>query len=113
MGPTGEVSNVEQKNLYNGPLYKKILSMFDSLPVVSIWLEMSINWYTKSHKDPKNVFILQEGGFTRALLTLLVIRVVLLLTFYGVLNPLIPQLYIKKNGGRIGSFTVVLNCRGS
>ena len=43
------------------------------------------------------MFILQEGGFTHAPLTLLVIRVVLLLTFYGVLNPLIPQLYVITN----------------
>ena len=42
----------------------------------------------------KNVPILQEGGFTPAPSTLLVIRVVLLHTFYGVLNPLIPQLYV-------------------
>ena len=52
MESTGEVSNVEQKNLYNGLLYKKILSMFDTSPVVSIWLEMSINWHTKS-QGPK------------------------------------------------------------
>ena len=53
MESTGEVSNVEQKNLYNSPLYKKFLSMFDSLPVVSIWLEMSINWRTKSQGPKK------------------------------------------------------------
>ena len=29
MEPTGEVSNVEQKKLFNGLLYKKIHSMFD------------------------------------------------------------------------------------
>ena len=52
MESTGEVSNVEQKNLFNGLLYKKILSMFDTSPVVSIWLEMSINWHTKS-QGPK------------------------------------------------------------
>ena len=52
MESTGEVSNVEQKNLYNGLLYKKILLMFDTSPVVSIWLEMSINWHTKS-QGPK------------------------------------------------------------
>ena len=53
MESTGEVSNVEQKNLYNGPLYKKILSMFDSSPVVSFWLKMSINWHTKSQGPKK------------------------------------------------------------
>ena len=42
----------------------------------------------------KNVPILQKGGFISASLTLLAIRVVLLLTLYGVLNPLIPQLYV-------------------
>ena len=42
----------------------------------------------------KNVPILQKGGFTPAPLTLLAIRVVLLHELYGVLNPLIPQLYI-------------------
>ena len=42
----------------------------------------------------KNVSILQKGGFTPASLTLLAIRVVLLHTLYGVLNPLIPQLYV-------------------
>ena len=37
MEPTGEVSsNIEQKNLYNALLYKKILSIFDTSPVVSI-----------------------------------------------------------------------------
>ena len=43
----------------------------------------------------KNVSILQKGGFTPAPLTLLAIRVVLLHTLYGVLNPLIPQLYVS------------------
>ena len=52
MESTGEVSNIEQKNLYNGLLHKKILLMFDTSPVVSIWLEMSINWHTKS-QGPK------------------------------------------------------------
>ena len=41
----------------------------------------------------KNVSILLEGGSNPALHTLLVIRVVLLLALYGVLNPLVPQLY--------------------
>ena len=41
-----------------------------------------------------NLFVLQEGGSSPAPPTLLVIRVVLLHTLYGVSNPLIPQLYI-------------------
>ena len=41
-----------------------------------------------SQGPKKKVFILQEGGFTHAPLTLLIIRVVLLLSFYGELNPL-------------------------
>ena len=52
METTGEVSSVEQKNLYNALLCKKIPSIFDTSPVVSIWLEMSINWHTKS-QGPK------------------------------------------------------------
>ena len=42
------------------------------------------------------ILILQVGGFTPAPLTLLVIRVVLLHTLYGVLNSLIPQLYLPE-----------------
>ena len=53
MEPTGEVSSDEQKNLYNALLYKKILLMFDTSPVVSIWLEMSMNWHTKSQGPKK------------------------------------------------------------
>ena len=64
MESTGEVSNVEQKNLYNGPLYKKILSMFDSSPVVSIWLEMSMNWHIKSQGPKKKLLTLNKGSFT-------------------------------------------------
>ena len=43
----------------------------------------------------KNVPILQKWGFIPAPLTLLAIRVVLLHKLIGVLNPLIPQLYVK------------------
>ena len=64
MEPTGEVSNVEPKNLYNA----KDLT--------------------------KNVFIFLRGGFTPAPWTLLVIRAVLLQSLYGVSNPFCPQLYI-------------------
>ena len=42
----------------------------------------------------KNVTIFQKGGSTHVPPTLLVIRVVLLHMLYGVLNPLIPQLYV-------------------
>ena len=48
MEPTGEVSNVEQKKLYNPYYMKKFLSMFNTSPVDSIWLEISINLLTKS-----------------------------------------------------------------
>ena len=46
MEPTGEVSNIEQRK-YNDLLYKKNPSMFDTSPVGSIWLEISINWHNK------------------------------------------------------------------
>ena len=42
----------------------------------------------------KNVSVFQEGGSTPSPPTLLVIRVGLLHTLYGVSNPLIPQLYV-------------------
>ena len=61
MESTGEVSNVEQKNLYNGLLYKKILLMFDTSPVVSIWLKMSINWHTKSQGPKKKCTHFSRG----------------------------------------------------
>ena len=59
-------------------LIKKLFSMFEMWPFTSIWLEISINWYTKS-QGPKNKCInFTKGGFTPAPLTLLGIRVVLL-----------------------------------
>ena len=61
MESTGEVSNVEQKNLYNGLLHKKILLMFDTSPVVSIWLEMSKNWHTKSQGPKKKCAHFSRG----------------------------------------------------
>ena len=61
MESTGEVSNVEQKNLYNGLLHKKILLMFDTSPVVSIWLKMSINWHTKSQGPKKKCTHFSRG----------------------------------------------------
>ena len=52
METTGEVSSVEQKIYIMRYYVKKIPSIFDTSPVVSIWLEMSINWHTKS-QGPK------------------------------------------------------------
>ena len=56
-------------------------------------MEMSINWQQIAKDLRKNVFILQEEGFTLAPLKMLIIGTVLLLKPYGVLNPIIPQLY--------------------
>ena len=53
MEPTGEVSNVEQKNLYNALLYKKNLLMFNALSIGSIWFKISISWPTKSQGPKK------------------------------------------------------------
>ena len=71
--------------------------MFDISPVVSIWLEMSINWHTKS-QGPKKKCIFLGGEFTPAPWTLLVIRVVLLQLLYGVSKPFCPQPYIIEGG---------------
>ena len=95
MEVNGEVTNFKRKNLFNELLYKHFFSKFETSPFTSIWLEIFINWYTKSQGPKKNVPILQKGGFIPAPLTLLAIRVVLLHKLYGVLNPLIPQLYIS------------------
>ena len=78
-----------------------------------------------SQGPKKNVPILQKGGFIPDPLTLLAIRVVLLQTLYGVLNPLIPQLYVCKNlvtpvhkinytfGGSSGAkiFATIFHCK--
>ena len=78
MEPTGKVSNVEQKNLYNALLYKKIsqclilrqLSPFD-------WKCLQIG--TQRAKDlRKNGLILQKGASTHIPHKQPVIRVVLL-----------------------------------
>ena len=87
---TGELSNIERIFLYNGPLYKFFCSTFDTSPVDSIWLEMSINWHTKSQGPNKNVLIFLGGGFTPVPLAQLLIRVVLLQSLYGVCNPFCP-----------------------
>ena len=76
--------------------------MFDISPVVSIWMEMSMNWHTKSQGPKKNVFILIGGGSTPDPPTLLVIRVVLLRTLYGELNPFFSQLYILSGYQKLG-----------
>ena len=75
IGVNGHVSNFEQKILYNRLLYKKFLSMFDISPVGSIWLEISINWHTKSQGPKKKCTY-----FTPVLPRPLVIRVILLHT---------------------------------
>ena len=90
METTGELSNIERIFLYNGPLYKFFCSTFDTSPVDSIWLEMSVNWHTKSQGPKKNLLIFLGEGFTPASLALLVIRVLLLQWLYGVSNPLCP-----------------------
>ena len=40
---------------------KKNLSMFDTSPVVSIWLKMSINWHTKSQGPKKKCTHFSRG----------------------------------------------------
>ena len=42
-------------------LHKKILLMFDTSPVVSIWLEMSINWHTNSQGAKKKCAYFSRG----------------------------------------------------
>ena len=46
---TGEVLNFESDFLYNEALY----NFFDTSPVSSIWLEISMNWHTKSQGPKK------------------------------------------------------------
>ena len=55
MEPTGEIANNKKNTVLH--YIRKILSMFDTSPVGSIWLEMSINWHTKGQGLKKNVFI--------------------------------------------------------
>ena len=52
METTGEVSNIERIFLYNRALNKFFGKMFSTSLVGSIWLEMSMNWHTKS-QGPK------------------------------------------------------------
>ena len=53
METTDELSNIERIFLCNGPLYKFFCSTFDTSPVDSVWLEMSVNWHTKSQGPKK------------------------------------------------------------
>ena len=68
----------------------KFYPKFETSLYTSIWLETSINWYTKS-QGPKKKSVFQEGGSTPAPPTLLVIMVVLLHTLYELLNALSPN----------------------
>ena len=61
METTGEVSNIERIFLYNRPLNKFFCSTFDTSPVDSIWLEMSINWHTKSQGPKKKCIHFSRG----------------------------------------------------
>ena len=56
MKPNGEVSNVEQKNYIDALLYEK-----NSSDVGSIWLEISINWHTKSQGPKKKCIHFSSG----------------------------------------------------
>ena len=52
MESNGDVTSIERFFLYNATLYKFFCKMFATSPVGFIWLEMSINWHTKS-QGPK------------------------------------------------------------
>ena len=53
MESNGEVSNFEMKNLCNTVLHNFFYPKFDTLPFDSIWLEISIDWHTKSQGPKK------------------------------------------------------------
>ena len=55
MESNGEVSNFEMKNLCNSVLHNFFYPKFDTSPFDSIWLEISIDWHTKS-QGPKKKF---------------------------------------------------------
>ena len=84
---TGEVLNF-------GHYTKKFFQSLILHQKSPIWLEISRNWHTKSQGPKKNIPILQERGFTPVPWTLLVIRVVLLKSLYGVCNPFCPVVYV-------------------
>ena len=52
----GEVSNLENKILYNRLLNNFFFPKFDTSPFCSIWLEISTNWHTKS-QGPKKKWV--------------------------------------------------------
>ena len=58
----------------------------------------------------KNVFNFLRGGSTLVPPTLLVIRVALLHTLYGVLNPFFPQLYIQNIDYNYTFTTTIASC---
>ena len=68
------------KNLYNALLYKKIFSKFETPLVNSNWLEIFINWHTKSQGPKKKCTCFTRGrrGPTHVLHKPPAIRVVLL-----------------------------------
>ena len=61
METTGEVSNIKRIFLCNRPLYKFFCSTLDTSPVDSIWLEMAINWHTKSQGPKKKCAHFSRG----------------------------------------------------
>ena len=61
--------------------------MFETSPFSSIWLEIFINWHTKTQGPFFN-----GGGFIAVLPTPLVIRVILLHKTSGLCNPFYPVL---------------------
>ena len=78
-----------------------IILFFQSLRLChlapSIWLEISINWHTKSQGPKKKCTLFQDGGSTLAPPTLLLIRVVLLHTDWFVKffnSPTVQCIYI-------------------
>ena len=96
MEQTGKVANILQNNLYNALSNKK--KIFDVWYYASC-LHLIGNVYELAHwrvnDQRKYVFIFIGGGSTPDPPTLLVTRVVLLWTLYGVLNSFFPQLYIN------------------
>ena len=61
MEVNGEVSNFEIFFLYNSVLNKFIYPKFVTSPFTSIWLEISINWYTKSQGPKKKYTHFTKG----------------------------------------------------
>ena len=61
MEANGEVLNLEKKFLYNSVLNKFFHQKFVTSPFTSIWLEISINWYTKSQGPKKKCTYFTKG----------------------------------------------------